>query len=97
MKICAISVIRCVGGELPQVMTVGFYKTLNVAQEAVMHNRGDIAGSGYHQFAVIEVVAEGLYSPYFSRYFYKYDTNTGMFYPCDKEPDFAKNVVNFWS
>ena len=73
--------------------TVGWFPTLNDAQDIVSQNIGDIWEFSYH-WVVIEEVYPGLYPHTPNEYWYHWNTTELKFKPCDK-PKMYHNTVNF--
>ena len=70
--------------------TMGFYMDKDVAFDAVRSNGADINETCY-DYALVEEVEEGLYPASTTRWFFKFNKDTGK-YEDIPEPDFVKHV-----
>ena len=73
--------------------TVGYYKTLEEAQNAVEENHGDIAENSYYLYCVIESHNPGIYNynELFSWWF-KYNHKKKKYIKCQKPENFRRTV-----
>lgn len=69
---------------------VGYFKTFEEAEQAVMENACDIWETCY-DYAVIENIPEGLYQYDFHPTWYKYHKPTGGYMKCE-QPEFVKAI-----
>ena len=87
---------RCLSVALPKRVvrnrSVGWFPTLDRAEEVVMNNEGDIYECGYYNYCVIEKVSPGLY-PDVSREEWFEWKNGG--YTLIPKPDWLKDSLNF--
>ena len=72
---------------------VGFFLDLEEAKKAVKNNQCDINECCYN-YAVIEKISEGIYSPNYDRWFYEYDLSNNQYVEME-EPEPFKGIYNF--
>jgi hypothetical protein len=75
-----------------QIHCLGWYNTLEKAQEHTLSNCMDLSEDGYYKYIVIEKVPEGVYPISKTVSWYKW---TDKYIKCRK-PLWAKNIIN-WS
>lgn len=86
---------------IEKTRTLGFFYTLEEAQNLVLHNYGDINENGYYLYCVIEELQPGIYNPAINEYWYKwtklykkYDIMYCNYLEIDKPKKFS-NIVCF--
>lgn len=79
--------------------TVGFYRSLEDADECLKNDWGSLDEAGYYRYAIIERVMEGLYNLHNSdkkrEWWHKRDCKFNAWYPIEK-PNKVKHICN-WS
>lgn len=72
---------------------VGWYESLERAEQAVVSNEGDIWETCY-TYAIIEEIEEGLYNTSMNRRIYKYNVDEDKYEPID-EPEWLSHYFGF--
>lgn len=72
--------------------TFGYYKTFEDCDESLKCNNCDMHEHLY-VYAVVEKIEEGIHPLALERWWYKYDTEKGGFFPME-EPEFMKHYIN---
>ena len=73
---------------------VGWVSENDEAYDIVTNNHGDIAESGYYQYAIIEQMGEGLYYTPKEEFWFEWNADTKKYDPIDTPKEF-KNVTGF--
>ena len=82
-----ITTIETKKGDVKDTRCVGYFKTFEEAEQAVIKNACDIWETCY-DYAVIENIKEGLYQYDFHPTWYKYHKLTSGYVKCE-QPDFV--------
>lgn len=82
-----ITTIETKKGDVKDTRCVGYFKTFEEAEQAVIKNACDIWETCY-DYAVIENIKEGLYQYDFNPTWYKYHKLTSGYVKCE-QPDFV--------
>jgi len=73
---------------------IGYFKTLEQAEESVLNNYSNIFES-YYQYAIIEKIEEGLSYLYFDREFHTYKWLDGKYKKVDNECELIKMIKEY--
>ena len=89
-----ITTIETKKGDIKDTRCVGYYKTFEKAEEAVLDNACDIWETCY-DYAVIENVEEGLYQYDQNPVWYKWDDLNEEYVKMEGKPEQYKNQIGF--